>query len=384
MSSISVEVSRSFSTIDSICDEYDKLLERADWINPYFSPAWLRCWWDRQPKDRAPLLITAQTEGGELLGFWPFVERPGLLGSKGLWPFIYDEANYHFPTCENRVAPLLVDKLSELLGEFLFVWVPQIPEVFWQEHFENRVKQSNHLQIYRSERTSMMVKPTGEITFDEYLNQKLGPKSRKSLNYDKRSLEKAGDVSWEDYDQFEEVRSVMPASCLVELQSHKNMENAGLYSIRGKRGFFFELLPELAKSEGVRISFLRVNDHPVAWQLELLCPGFSYLHHLAFDEAWKKYSPGKQLLFKSMERCWKEGRVFDFLPAPFAYKESYTNQSEPAHELHWIKKSIRGRIARKLITWNMNWRKKMRDRSPGIAATAAREEITQANAADLK
>ena len=69
MSSISVEVSRSFSTIDSICEEYDKLLERADWINPYFSPAWLRCWWDRQPKDRAPLLITAQTEGGELLGF---------------------------------------------------------------------------------------------------------------------------------------------------------------------------------------------------------------------------------------------------------------------------------------------------------------------------
>lgn len=384
MSSISVEVSRSFSTIDSICEEYDKLLERADWINPYFSPAWLRCWWDRQPKDRAPLLITAQTEGGELLGFWPFVERPGLLGSRGLWPFIYDEANYHFPTCENRVATLLVDKLSELLGEFLFVWVPQIPEVFWQEHFENRVKQAHHLQIYRSERTSMMVKPTGKITFDEYLNQKLGPKSRKSLNYDKRSLEKAGDVSWEDYDQFEEVRSVMPATCLVELQSHKNIENAGLYSIRGKRGFFFELLPELAKSEGVRISFLRVNDHPVAWQFELLCTGFSYLHHLAFDEAWKKYSPGKQLLFKSMERCWKEGRVFDFLPAPFAYKESYTNQSEPAHELHLIKKSIRGRIARKLITWNMNWRKKMRERSPGIAATAAREEITQANAADLK
>ena len=384
MSSISVEISRSFSTIDYICVEYDKLLERADWINPYFSPAWLRCWWDRQPKDRAPLLITAQTEEGELLGFWPFVERPGLLRSRGLWPFIYDEANYHFPTCENRVAPLLVEKLSELLGEFLFVWVPQIPEAFWREHFDCRVKQSNHLQIYRSERTSMMVKPTEGIAFEEYLNQKLGSKSRKSLNYDKRVLDKAGHVSWEDYDQFEEVRSVMPATCLVELQSHKNMENAGLYSIRGKRGFFFELLPELAKSKGVRISFLRVNDHPVAWQLELLCPGFSYLHHLAFDQAWKKYSPGKQLLFKSMQRCWKEGRVFDFLPAPFAYKKSYTNQSEPAHELHWINKSIRGRIATKLITWNMNWREKMRNRSPGIAATAARGEISQANGANLK
>ena len=99
----------------------------------------------------------------------------------------------------------------------------------------------------------------GQTDWGHYLRRifksETGAKSRKSLNYDKRSLEKAGDVSWEDYDQFEEVRSVMPATCLVELQSHKNMENAGLYSIRGKRGFFFELLPELAKSEGVRISF---------------------------------------------------------------------------------------------------------------------------------
>ena len=150
MSSISVEVSRSFSTIDSICEEYDKLLERADWINPYFSPAWLRCWWDRQPKDRAPLIITAKTEAGELLGFWPFVERPGLLGSRGLWPFIYDEANYHFPTCENRVAPLLVDKLSELLGGVSLCMGTPDPRGFLAGTFRKpskAIKPSANLQI---------------------------------------------------------------------------------------------------------------------------------------------------------------------------------------------------------------------------------------------
>ena len=80
-----------------------------------------------------------------------------------------------------------------------------------------------------------------------------------------------------------------------------------------------------------------------------------------------------------MERCWEEGRVLDFLPAPFAYKQEYTNVSMPVHELHWIKRSIRGRIAAKLIQWNMNWRRKMRERSPGLAATIAREQITHAN-----
>ena len=69
------------------------------------------------------MVLTAVSEDGLLLGYWPFLERPGLLGSKGLWPFIYDEANYHFPTTEKRAAPLLVDTLKNLLRSFLFVWI---------------------------------------------------------------------------------------------------------------------------------------------------------------------------------------------------------------------------------------------------------------------
>ena len=212
----------------------------------------------------------------------------------------------------------------------------------------------------------------------------MGPKSRKSFRYDERSLAERGKISWQTCDSLEEARSVMPTTCVVEVASSKTLENAGLYSIRGKRGFFFELLPELAQSSRARLSFLRVDDQPIAWQLELLAPGRSYLHHLAYDEEWKKYSPGKQLLKRSLEGCWKEGRVFDFLPAPFAYKERYATSSEPAHELHWIHRSLRGRIARRLIRWNIVFREKLRNRSPGLAATVGREEISKANRRDLE
>ena len=93
-------ISRDAEVLRLLDREYDSLLRRADWINPYFSPEWLSSWWKRQDKTRAPLLLLAYSEDGSLAGYWPFVERPGLLGSKGLWPFVYDEANYHFPTCE--------------------------------------------------------------------------------------------------------------------------------------------------------------------------------------------------------------------------------------------------------------------------------------------
>lgn len=155
---------------------------------------------------------------------------------------------------------------------------------------------------------------------------------------------------------------MMPATCVVEVESRKGKEGAGLYSIRGKRAFFFELLPELAKASNVRLTVLRLNEEAIAWQLDLLGKNYLAVHHLSFDEKWKKYSPGRQLLRHNLERAWKEGRTIDFLPLAFDYKEKLATTREEVHELHWFKRSIRGWIACRLIRWNMKVRKKMRAR----------------------
>ncbi len=373
--SLKVGISRDEGTLVEIAKNYQSLLERADWINPYFSPEWLTCWWKRQKKDRRPMFLVANSQCGELLGFWPFVEKPGLLGSKGLWPFVYDEANYHFPTCTNSAASAFCNTLRNLVGSFLFVWIPQVPATFWELHLCERVKEDKPLNIIRNHRYSSFCQPVNNQTFEDYWQEVMGNKSRKSFRYDERALFEKGELTFETCATFEEVRSIMPATCLVEVESVKSRQNSGLYSIRGKRGFFFELLPELARRGRVRVSLLRVDDHPVAWQLEILQSDHSLLHHLAYDEAWKKFSPGKQLLRYCLERCWSEGRRVDFLPAPFAYKEKYANLTQTVFELHWIARSVRGRIARRLILWNMRILQNMRDRSPGLASEVAREEV---------
>mgnify|MGYP007000038654 len=74
-----------------------------------------------------------RSESGGLEGFWPLVERPGLLGSKGLWPFVYDEANYFDPWCTEAAAPVLVEGLRQLMNEFTFSWIPLMRNEFWEK-----------------------------------------------------------------------------------------------------------------------------------------------------------------------------------------------------------------------------------------------------------
>lgn len=352
------------------------LHERATLRNPYFSPEWLDAWFSRQPSGTRPLLFVARSCDGRLDGFWPFVERPGLLGSKGLWPFVYDEANYFDPIATPKGAKALVEGMKAQLKDFLFCWIPLMRNSFWQEILEPGTQQGKFLTLTRMPRKTALIEPqAGNRSFEEFLTERLGAKSRKSLRYDQRKLAEQGNMTIETVDSFEDVRAIMPATCLVEVESWKSQEGAGLYSIRGKRGFFFELLPELAKSGRVRVSVMRLDDRPIAWQIDLLDPGYLGVHHLAFDQAYKKYSPGKQLLISNLRQAWEDGRLVDFLPGNYDYKEKWSSRVEPVRELHWFRRSLRGYLAIRLIRWNMRVRKKMREKA---RPTKAGENILRA------
>ncbi|MEC8864961.1 MAG: GNAT family N-acetyltransferase [Verrucomicrobiota bacterium] len=352
--------------LDALLEEkgmLEDLEKRSIWKNPYFSPEWLEAWLKRQPDGVKPVLLIARTDTGSLEGFWPFVERPGLLGSKGLWPFVYDEANYFDPWSSELAVHGLVEGLRNLMKEFTFSWIPLARNAFWEKVLEPESLKCKLPSISRVPRKTSLLSPESGMSFDEFWSLGMGPKSRKSFRYDSRRLEEKGDVRIECLETFEEVRSVMPTTCMVEVESWKSSEGAGLYSIRGKRGFFFELLPELAKEGRARIHVLRVNDEPIAWELDLLSQGFMGVHHLSFHQEWKKYSPGKQLLRHSLRKSWEEGRTIDFLPCNLDYKEKLSTTVEPVREFHWFRRSLRGALARRLILWNMKARKKIRQAS---------------------
>ena len=356
-----LSIQNSIDWIDSNRDRIDTLVENCHLSNPYFSSAWLLAWWKRAEGLKTPVLLIVENEKGQLLGFWPFVERKGILKSKGLWPYIFDEANYFHPIAKRDAIPYLIDGLQGLLKKYTFAWVPLMRKKFWEEFVETKVSGGKLLNITRTPRQTFLIDHSSQ-EFEEFWSQKMGAKSRKSFRYDQRALADQGEVEFECWETFEDVRAMMPATCVVEVESRKAKEGAGLYTVRGKRAFFFELLPELAKTGKVRLTILRLNEEAISWQLDLLGDNYVAVHHLSFDEKWKKYSPGRQLLRHNLEMAWNEGRTIDFLPLAFDYKEKLATVKEEVRELHWFKRSIRGWIACRLIRWNMKVRKKMKER----------------------
>ena len=126
---------RSDGGLNQILDELDDLYERSSVRNPYFSPEWIKCWWKKVKKGTKPMVVIVRDEKKRLAGFWPFVERPGILWSKGLWPMIYDEANYFEPIAMKEVVPFLIEGLKSKLKEFQFFWLPLIRDPFGRNIF---------------------------------------------------------------------------------------------------------------------------------------------------------------------------------------------------------------------------------------------------------
>ena len=331
--------------------------------NPYFSPEWLRCWRKWFAPEAKPMAAIVRDRNGTLRACWPFVERRGILGAKILWPFVYDEANYFDPLGDFSrpgLGEILCRNLRNCLGEFHFIWLPLLREPFWSEHLAPFLADKSDLRIERIPRETSFAELPDFSTFDDYLRDRLGSKSRKMLRYAGRKLERLGSLTYETHDDPQAMSGFLPTSCIVEVNSWKSPEVAGLYSIRGKRAFFFELLPALAEKGRAVASCLRVDDVPVAWELGLLWGGNYGLHNVSYDDAWKQHSPGKQLLMRNLAASHVSRRRVDFLPGNLGYKRKFATRSAPLHELYWFRRSVRGILARKLILWNMKARRCIR------------------------
>ena len=121
---VNFSLCRDSKEFPALFEEIEKLLPRACIRNPYFFPEWIECWWKRVEQGTKPLIILARNEARELEGFWPFVEKPAVLWSRGLWPMVYDEANYFVPISTQRGIKSLCVGLKAQLKEFQFFWIP--------------------------------------------------------------------------------------------------------------------------------------------------------------------------------------------------------------------------------------------------------------------
>ena len=105
------------------------------------------------------------------------------------------------------------------------------------------------------------------------------------------------------------------------------------------RSFLDGIVAGFSRAGWSRLAVLYVNEQPIAAQLWFVLHGKASIFRLAYDEAWKKYSPGSILtsfLMKHMIDAEKVEEI-DFLTGNEAYKQDWMSDRRERVALSYVK-----------------------------------------------
>jgi CelD/BcsL family acetyltransferase involved in cellulose biosynthesis len=103
--------------------------------------------------------------------------------------------------------------------------------------------------------------------------------------------------------------------------------------------FLDGMVAALSKPGWSRLAVLYVGNSPVAAQLWFVVHGRASIFRLAYDEAWRQYSPGSILTGHLMEYVIDTDRVeeIDFLTGNDAYKQDWMSERRERFLLSGVK-----------------------------------------------
>ena len=125
---------------------------------------------------------------------------------------------------------------------------------------------------------------------------------------------------------------------------------------------FLDFVPSLVNTMAevgwLRLAILYINGSPAAGQIWFVVHGKASIFRLAYDEAWKKYSPGSILTAYLMEYVIDTDKVdsIDFLTGNEHYKQDWMSESRKRWRLVFVKKQALVKKSRPL-TGLLEWLK---------------------------
>ena len=104
-------------------------------------------------------------------------------------------------------------------------------------------------------------------------------------------------------------------------------------------GFIEGLVQRLSEAGWLRLAILYIEGQPVAAQFWFVVSGKASIFKLAYDEAWKRYSPGSILISYLMEYVIETDKVeeIDFLTGNDAYKADWMSERRERWRLYCAK-----------------------------------------------
>jgi CelD/BcsL family acetyltransferase involved in cellulose biosynthesis len=362
MNTAAVEAALEYETVtrpdtfDALAAEWDGLVRASRRPSPFLLHAWLRTWW-RHFGDGAELAVSIARRDGRLVAALPLLTRShlGLRAARFLGGRQSALADLLLAPGEN--AGVGGAMAAGLAGQADFVDLYGLPT------------RSNVADAFGSSLTLIdrVEAPVLDLTpgWDAVYEAKTTSKKRNLHRRRRRQLSELGNLEIVVARDPDSLRPALEDAFRLHLLRWEGRPDGSGFATDVGRRFHREVLEPLAELDVPRIVLLKLDGRAIAFHYYLALEGCMYVHRLAFDPAFGRFSPGLVNTLDTIEAAAAEGLTrVEFLGGAERYKIELADRIEPlCHGLGLARNApARAAVAARLATIRLRLRLKQSPR----------------------
>lgn len=348
----------SEAELAAVADEWDRLVRSRPRPSPFLLNAWLVEWW-RHYGDGGELAVHVARREGRLVGALPLCIR----GTRGLRVLSFvggDPGLADLLLAEGEgtatAAALAVRALASGQDFADFCGLPA------RSALVDGLGPSAVRLIARAEAPVLDLTRGWEVVYAS----RLSAKKRSHHRRRRRQLAGLGRLDVEVARTPDELQRAIEDAFTVHALRWDGRPDGSDFASPVGRGFNRAAIQALAALDVPRIVTLRIDGRPVAFHYYLALEGRMYVHRIAFDPAFGRYSPGVINTLDAIEAAAAEGATrVEFLGGAERYKVELADHLEPLFEGFGLAATLKGRMAVSARLGGIRLRKRLK-RSPAL------------------
>jgi CelD/BcsL family acetyltransferase involved in cellulose biosynthesis len=318
----------TFETIESEeafarLEGWDALVRALPRPSPYLLHCWLLEWW-RAYGDGCRLAVQVAFRGGELVGALPLITY----SHRGRRILTFLGARQS-ALADALIAPDEGLDLVEALVDRLPASGHDYAELYGLPGDCRLGRINGHRRLRLFERVPAPVLDLHD-GWEATYRAKTNARKRGHHKHRRRQLAALGEVEVECARTYAELEPALEEALrLHELRWRDRPDGSGLMTETGKR-FSRAVLRGLSEIDVARIVLLKIDGRPIAFSWHFLLEQRVFLHRLAFDPAFGRFSPGLVNALDALQLAADEGAVrAEFLGGAERYKTELADRFEP-------------------------------------------------------
>jgi CelD/BcsL family acetyltransferase involved in cellulose biosynthesis len=339
---------------DVLAGQWDELVRSMPRPSPFLLHNWLQQWWRHNEGAMEPIVHVAHRDG-KLIAALPLcvTRRLGfrVLSFQG--------------RSQSALADLLVaDGEGPDVGRMLAEQIDRSKHDF--ANLYGLPERNRLVEALASERLRLVQRSEAPVLdlrqgWDAVYSAKMSSKRRKLNDRKRRQLARLGRLEVSVARSLQELEPALEeAFALHTIRWRGRPDGSQFATERGKR-FHRAALRALSKLDVPRIVSLKLDGQPIAFHYYLLLENRMYVHRLAFDPAFGRYSPGVLNTLDALATAAEEGATMvEFLGGAERYKVELADRFEPLYELLGLPRGLHGRAAIAGIEGGVRLRKRLK------------------------